>query len=236
MNRLKCTEFDALLCDYLDGVADAGQRAMAEAHIAECGECADLARDARAALAFVERTEEVDVPQQLVTQILYQIPTKMSGRLSVRTGVRGWVNRLLEPVLQPRYVMGAMLTILSLAMMTRCAGAPDHPLNASDLDPVRLWTALDDRVHRSWERTVKTYESMRLVYEVQTRLREWKSQQPEDEAGVAENSAAVKNQAGSQQDSSKNDSRRLPLRTPQAGGAAAASSGNTSGAAPRSTR
>ena len=231
MNPLTCTEFDALLCDYLDGAVDARQKALLESHTAECAECAELARDAGAAIAFIDRTSEVDVPQQLVTKILYQIPTKMSGRLASRTGVRGWFNRLLEPVLQPRYVMGAMLTILSLAMMTRCAGAPDHPLNASDLDPVRLWTALDDRVHRTWERTVKTYESMRLVYEVQTRLREWKTQQPEDEAGLAENPAGVKGQA-----SSKNDARRLPLRAPQAGGAAAGSSGNTAGSAPRSTR
>jgi hypothetical protein len=77
--------------------------------------------------------------------------------------------------------MGAMMTVLSLSMLTRCAGPPQHPLTAADLDPVRLWGSLDDRVERTWVRTVKAYESMRLVYEVQSRVADWKAKQQEDE-------------------------------------------------------
>ncbi len=181
-HTLDCADCEALLCDYLDGALPREQRGSFEAHLADCAACAALARDGASALAFMERAAEVEPPPQLVTKILYQIPR---GRTS---GVQGWLNRLLRPVLQPRYVMGAMLTILSLSVMTRCAGAPDHPLNASDLDPVKLWASLDDRVHRMWQRSLKTYESMRLVYEVQTRIREWQEQQQEDDAAVTETS------------------------------------------------
>ncbi|MDQ6665035.1 MAG: zf-HC2 domain-containing protein [Acidobacteriota bacterium] len=179
---IHCAEFDALLCDFLDGTLDGPsnekRRAEFETHLAECSACGELARDAAEAMAFMERAADVEPPARLVTRILYQVPR---GRTD---GFRGWLNRLLEPVRQPRYVMGAMLTIVSMAMMTRCAGAPDHPLNASDLDPVKLWTALDNRVHRVWDRSLKTYESMRLVYEVQSRLRDWQDQQ-DDEAAVS---------------------------------------------------
>lgn len=180
---LDCADCEALLCDYLDGALPREQRGRFEAHLAGCAACAALARDGASALAFMERAAEVEPPPQLVTKILYQMPR---GRTS---GVQGWLNRLFRPVLQPRYVMGAMLTILSLSVMTRCAGAPDHPLNASDLDPVKLWASLDDRVHRIWQRSLKTYESMRLVYEVQTRIREWQEQQQEDDAAVIETSS-----------------------------------------------
>lgn len=178
MTPINCAEFDALLCDYLDGTLDRESRLRFETHLAECSACGELARDAAEAVAFVGRAADVEPPPQLVTRILYQVPR---GRMD---GFRGWLNRLLQPVLQPRYVMGAMLTIVSMAMMTRCAGAPDHPLNAADLDPVKLWTALDNRVHRVWERSLKTYESMRLVYEVQSRIRDWQDQQDDEAPGA----------------------------------------------------
>lgn len=180
---MNCADCEALLCDYLDGTLSRERRGGFEGHLAGCESCASLARDAAAAIAFMSRAADVEPPPQLVTRLLYQIPR---GRTR---GFVGWLNRLLRPVLQPRYVMGAMLTILSLSVMTRCAGAPDHPLNASDLDPVKLWASLDDRVHRVWQRSLKTYESMRLVYEVQTRIREWQEQQQEDDAAVTETSS-----------------------------------------------
>ncbi len=62
-----------------------------------------------------------------------------------------------------------------------CWTAEASRWTAADLDPVRLWGSLDDRVHRTWVRSVKAYESMRLVYEVQSRVTEWKQKQQEDE-------------------------------------------------------
>ena len=174
---MTCTDFDALLCDYVDNALAAEHRQLMEVHLSTCAACAELIRDTRAVLDFVDRSAGVEVPPELVTRILQQVP---QGGWLANTSSR-WLGSLLHPVLQPRFFMGAMLTVLSLAMMTRCAGAPKHALTAADLDPIKLWTNLDDRVHRGWERSVKTYESMKLVYEVQSRVKEWKQQQQEDE-------------------------------------------------------
>ncbi|MEO8662709.1 MAG: hypothetical protein ABI693_29885, partial [Bryobacteraceae bacterium] len=57
------------------------------------------------------------------------------------------------------------------------AGVPSRPLHASDLEPAKIWATVDDRAHRTWERTVKYYESLRLVYEIQARLKEWTEQE-----------------------------------------------------------
>ena len=38
---------------------------------------------------------------------------------------------------------------------------------------------LRDSVQRGWERTVKYYENLRVVYEIQTQLKEWSDQQPD---------------------------------------------------------
>jgi len=79
-----------------------------------------------------------------------------------------------------------LLTLMSITMLSRCAGEPNKTLTAADLDPVRLWTSLDDRTHRLWDRTVKSYESMRLVYEIRTQLNEWKQQQSDADDAAAD--------------------------------------------------
>jgi hypothetical protein len=37
----------------------------------------------------------------------------------------------------------------------------------------RFGAAAENGVHRAWDRAVKSYESLQLVYEVQTQLQEW---------------------------------------------------------------
>jgi len=51
-------------------------------------------------------------------------------------------------------------------------------LTPSDLDPVKVFAAAEDRVVRWYNRGVKYYESMRVVYEIQSRLKEWAEEQP----------------------------------------------------------
>jgi hypothetical protein len=180
---MTCEDFDGLLCDYIDGTLPAAKRQVAEVHIDSCGACAQLVRDSRFIMGFVDRAEEVEAPKELYTRILNQVP--QSGLAAQVISSQNWLSQkirgIISPVLQPRFVMGAMMTLLSLSMLTRCAGPPKHPLTAADLDPVRLWSSLDDKVERTWVRSLKAYESMRLVYEVQSRVSEWKQKQQDDE-------------------------------------------------------
>ncbi len=182
MHIRDCQACEAALCDYLDGALTEEVRAEVELHLSQCAACAAFEQDIREGMGMLAEAEPLEAPPILVNKILFQIPSQA-------TGLRGWLGRIFEPVLQPRVVMGAMMTVLSLAMMTRCAGAPSRPLTASDLDPVRVWASFDDRMHRTWDRTVKAYESMRVVYEVQTRVHEWRQQQEEQDAAAADAAA-----------------------------------------------
>ena len=42
--------------------------------------------------------------------------------------------------------------------------------------------SLDDRAHRAWARTVKYYENLKVVYQIQTLLRDWQQQEDEQKA------------------------------------------------------
>jgi hypothetical protein len=200
---MRCAEVEVLLCDYLDGALRPDDRELVDRHLKSCEACAELARDAAAAVQFMDRAAVVEPPPELMTRLLFDAPWK---QVSKRPGAGLWarLHGLIQPVLQPRLVMGMALTILSFSMLGRFV-LPGRQIQAADLDPVKVWTALDNRVHRLWERTVKSYESIRFVYQIQSRLREWQEQR--DAAETAATTEAEASEAPP-------DPRRLPVDPP----------------------
>src|SRR4051794_25518258 len=169
---MNCADFEILLCDYIDGTLDQARRSELEAHQRECASCAELAKDVAGAIAFIERVPPVEPPHELLAKIAFQIPQE-SGAKGRSTS---WLASWFRPMIQPRFAMGMAMTILSFSMLGRFAGVEVRELKPSDLQPAKVWAAVDDRAHRAWGRAVKYYENLRLVYEIQSRLQEWSDQ------------------------------------------------------------
>jgi len=155
MSPMTCTEFEILLADFLDGTLAAGEKAAIEEHRNACASCAELAIDAAGAMAFIERAATVDPPPAMVNRILFEV-TNGASRSVIKPS---WIERLLGRragfILQPRFAMGMAMAVISLAMVGR------------------FWGAAESGIERSWDRAVKGYENLQLVYEVQTQLEEW---------------------------------------------------------------
>jgi hypothetical protein len=181
---MNCAEIELLICDYVDGTLSAADKTKVNLHLAECPECRELARDSAAAVRFIERAEEVEAPPELVTKILFDAPWRKNKPLV--QGVRGRLSKWLRPVLQPRFVMGAAMTILSFSLLSRFT--PIHQLKASDLEPKAVWVGLENRVLDAWDRTVKFYDNLKFVYQIQTTLREWQQQDEEQRPVKRQNS------------------------------------------------
>lgn len=184
---MKCADLEALLCDYVDGTIAGPERATVELHLKSCEACGELVADARAAVAFFERVPEVEPPAALVNGILFEA----RGGRTAAPKTQSWkrmLRRMFEPVLQPRFAMGMAMTILSFSMLGRFAGIPARQLKPADLEPAKIWMAMDDKLHVTWERAVKYYQSLRVVYEVQSTLKDW-SEPEEEKAGAAKSAA-----------------------------------------------
>lgn len=170
---MTCAEFEIVLSDYVDGSVTVDQRRAIEAHADDCAACRELLRDVFHAVTFLERAEEVTPPAELITHLVYHAP---KGRIHDEFERRGWwsraVARWLQPVLQPRMVMSMAMTILSFAMLGKCTGVRIQEITAADLNPAVIWNNLEDKAFRTWDRTVKYYDNLRLVYEMETRLKE----------------------------------------------------------------
>jgi hypothetical protein len=200
---MTCAEMESLICDYADGTLGPDRKAEVERHLAGCAACAETARDAAAVLGFIERAADVEPPPELVTRILFDPPWAKPHPRASDPGFWSRWRALWHPVLQPRLAMGMAMTILSFAMLVRFV-APVRQLTPKDMDPAAVWRALDDRAYRAWQRTVKFYESMRLVYQIQTTVQEWQQQQDSETAIEADATGR------------KADSRRVPVRAPDA--------------------
>jgi hypothetical protein len=180
---MNCADLEILLCDYVDGTLAAGARVELEQHLVQCANCAELARDVTAAAGFISRAADVEPPPELLTRILFNLPSAHHARPQAG-GWREFLQRRIQPILQPRFAMGFAMTILSFSLLGRYAGISPRQLTLDDLRPAKVWQAIDDKAYRTWQRTEKFYQNLRFVYEIQTRLREWKQKEQELRARV----------------------------------------------------
>jgi len=195
---MTCAESEVLICDY--ATLRSAERFELERHLADCPACAELARDSAAAIAFMQSAADVEPPPELITKILFDAPWAKEKQKSKS---REWFRALLSPILHPKFAMGMAMTILSLSMLARFV-APVRQIRPADLRPSAVWAGIEDRAVRTWARTVKFYDNLKIVYQIQTTLKEWQ-QQTEEQKPAAE----------------KTDDRKLPVKPPASPGAPA---------------
>jgi hypothetical protein len=213
---MNCADLEILLCDYLDGTLAPGRRADVERHIAGCPGCAAMARDVSTAVSFMERAADVEPPPELLTRILFELPPAHHARARQPGGLRRFFQGRLQPVLQPRFAMGFAMTILSFSLLGRFAGISPRQITLDDLRPAKVWQTVDDKFYRGWQRTVKFYENLRFVYEIQTQLHEWRQKEQE-----------IKGRAGATETPSAGGAKQRTAGTAAGGGATGAASQRT---------
>ncbi len=175
---MNCAEFENVLADYVDGVLGDAQSRAVEEHAASCMGCKEFLADVNGAMALIKRADRVLPPPELVTRIAYQAPFGRSREPFEAQGIWSKISTIwLQPLLRPRFAMGMAMTILSFAMLQRCTGVQVQRIQAADLNPVRIWDGVEDKVIRVKDRGVKYYENIRLVYEIETRLKALQEQQ-----------------------------------------------------------
>jgi hypothetical protein len=191
---MNCAEFESILADYIDGTLGSAQSAAVEEHASSCAACSEFIADVKGGVSFLKRAGEVPVPPALVTRIAYLAPIGRSRQPFER---QSWLSRVaskwLQPLLQPRPVMGMAMTVLSFAMLERCTGIRVQHIQPADLNPVRVWAGVEDRALRVKDRAVKYYENLRFVYEIETRLRDLQEQQEASQDQASRKASPRKN-------------------------------------------
>ena len=192
-----CGQWETLLADALDGLLRAEDEATFTRHMAGCAACTGLFEEARRGREWLEfLSAEPEVPGGLLDKILAQtgpgqtagfglvnddnlvpatpggIPLAKGRAASVpawqRPGFMGHIRRFAEP----RLMMTAAMAFFSIALTLNLTGVKLSSIHLSDLKPSAVRSLVQRRLTMASTPIIRYYDNLRLVYEVQSRVRE----------------------------------------------------------------
>jgi hypothetical protein len=179
-NGMQCAEFDALLSDVLDGVLTGTKLESFRAHAGACPQCGPLLAEAEEGRRWLKTLTEVEPPANLVHNILAATSGVESARsfakpnVSWKEAVAGWLRPVFAPVFavarQPRFAMSFGMTFFSLSVALSVAGVKVKDIQRADLRP----SAIKRTYYETSGRVVKYYENIRFVYEIESRVQQFK--------------------------------------------------------------
>jgi hypothetical protein len=178
---LRCDEWENLLADALDGTLTAADAAAFTRHRGECALCAQMFKETQQGKAWMEYLAvEPEPPADLLKKILARtserpLPEVGPGVAPVALPAHpAWrrVVPMVRQVLEPRLLMTAAMAFFSIALTLNLTGIKLTEIQASDLRPARLRANLTRRYYSTNEQVMKYYENLRLVYEMEARVRE----------------------------------------------------------------
>jgi len=210
-NRMHCAEFDALLSQAIDGTL-AGERLTAfEAHGRECKLCGPLLQEAESGHRWLKSLAELEPPEELVTNILLRTTGKVPSRQRAAVSaswmdrLRGWGEAVFSPVVavarQPRFAMSFGMAFFTLSVTLSLAGVRLSDIRHLDLRP----SAVRHTYYETQGRVVKYYENIRFVYEIESRVRQFKeatapAQQQQEQRNINDRKEKDKSNTSGQPD------------------------------------
>ena len=182
--RMECSQFESWLSEALDGRLTSVRKDAFEAHGRICPVCGPLLADAIAGQQWLKSLEEVEPPAHLIHNILAATTGISSTRLKAASPkiqttpfgerVREWWDGFATPtfafVRQPRFAMSFGMIFFSFSLILSVAGVKPADIAKIDLHPA----ALKRTYYSTQGRVIKFYENIRWVYEVESRVREFK--------------------------------------------------------------
>ncbi len=180
---MTCSEFDALLADAIDDALKGDVLDRFEQHAAACYNCGPLLAETRQGLAWLKTLEEVEPPANLVHNIL-AFTSRADSRASAASFTRvrkkekeSWSFasllqpwRLLRTPSQPGFVGTLGMAFFSLSLLLNVAGF--NLRTVANLRPSTVRKQVVLQYYATSARVVRYYQNTRLVYEVESKLRE----------------------------------------------------------------
>jgi hypothetical protein len=173
---MQCVEVEALLAEAIDGTLHGSTLAAFEAHRDSCSACRVMVEEASAGMHWLKGLDEFEPPRNLVHNILAQTIGQIpEPRAALAPKGESWLERLkgklspvFAPVVTPRFAMSFGMAFFSITMLLSIAG-----FHVADLRHVDLSAKGITRTYYSTQaRVVRYYENIRLVYEIETRVRD----------------------------------------------------------------
>jgi len=178
-----CEQTEARLSDYLDGVLNSAELAEFTAHVPSCARCAPLVASVSDLVTGLHGMEQIEAPPRLV----YSILDKTLGPRETLTGWRailGWVRG----VASVRFAYGALSVVATLIIFVTAAGLNWRHPKLADLRPATIYRKADRSANLAYASSVKFVNDLRVVNEIQSRLRDENDLRANPESTIPESS------------------------------------------------
>ena len=183
-NSPACGLWETLLADALDGQLRPEDEGVFSSHMAGCQACTALFEEARQGREWLEfLSPEPEVPEGLLDKILAQTGPGHESEYKLATannvvpivipawqrpGMMGRIRRFAEP----RLLMTAAMAFFSIALTLNMTGVRLTDLRLSDLRPSAVRSFMERRLTMASTPIIRYYDHLRLVYEVEARMKE----------------------------------------------------------------
>jgi hypothetical protein len=183
-NSPACGLWETLLADALDGLLRPEDEATFSSHMAVCASCTALFEEARRGREWLEfLSPEPEVPEGLLDKILAQTGPGHTSEYKLATagnvipmaipawqrpGMMGRIRRFAEP----RLLMTAATAFFSIALTLNMTGVKLTDFRLSNLRPTAVRSFMERRLTMASTPIIRYYDHLRLVYEVESRMRE----------------------------------------------------------------
>jgi anti-sigma factor RsiW len=162
-----CEQTEARLSDYLDGALVGTERTAFEAHVGQCDRCEPLVAHVSQLLSGMHSMDQLEAPPRLV----YSILDKTVGPRETAAGWRamlGWI----EGMASMRFAYGALSVAGTFIILLSVSGFSFRKPKLADLQPAMIYRNADRQAHLVYARGTKFVNDLRVVSEIQSRLRQ----------------------------------------------------------------
>jgi hypothetical protein len=182
---MECSQFEALLADALDGTLTAEIEARFTAHKDSCGSCGPMFMEVREGMLSLNALPELEPPANLLHNILARTTmAEAKGEVAPRpatVGV-GWLERLrvklpspLAGMLHARFATSFCMAFFSISLTMNLLGIRVTEIRHVDWHPTALKRSVVLEYTQVQARVQRYYDNMRLVLEVEAKVRQLKN-------------------------------------------------------------
>ena len=181
-NGMECSEFESLLAEALDDALAAESRKAFDQHGRTCPVCGPLFAETQEGMLMIQGLAELEPPKNLMHNILAATSRKQSeAEAKGEVEKAGWLERLqrgLRPrmvgLVHSRFAMSFAMAFFSLSITLTLAGVRISDIKNIDMHPNALRKSFVLGFTHMEAKVTSYYENMRLVYQVQAKVRELK--------------------------------------------------------------
>src|SRR5205085_10522239 len=182
-NEMNCADFETQLMEAVEGALVPAEAERFHRHAGACQLCGPLLAEALAGYQALHGLQEADPPAYLLHNILAATSeAELAARKKAAAAqpewlreFRTWMAPVMAGAMQPRIAGSFAMAFFSITLLLNLVGFRFSDLRGVNLRPSAIRGSLSKQYYQATARVERYYDSVRVFYELESRVRELKN-------------------------------------------------------------